>query len=402
MASTPADPQSGRPSRPRLPGGVVALGVVSLFMDTSSELIHCLLPIFVVSNLGASAAVYGVMEGVAEASVLMTKMASGVVSDRLRRRKPLAVLGYGLAAASKPLFPLATSFLMVVAARMIDRVGKGIRGAPRDALIADITSEDLRGAAYGLRQSLDSIGALLGPLVALGLMTVLSFDIATVFWVATLPAALCVLTLVAFVREPGLDAPPTPARWPIHREAFNRLGAEYAWVVGLGAVLTLARFSEGFLVLRATNIGVSVAHAPLVMVGMNGIYALSAYPLGALSDRIGRSRLLLLSTIVLACADIVLALASSALSLALGICLWGLHMGMSQGLLSALVADAATPDLRGTAFGVFNLISGLAMLGASVVAGVLWDSVGPAACFLTGAAFALTAGLGLYHRRLAR
>jgi MFS family permease len=385
-----------------MPAGVVALGMVSLFMDTSSELIHSLLPIFVVSTLGASTALFGLMEGVAESTALITKVVSGAVSDRFRRRKPLALLGYGLAAATKPLFALAPSFVVVFGARLLDRLGKGIRGAPRDALIADITPTELRGAAYGLRQSLDSVGALLGPLLALGLMVLLGSDISAAFWVAVVPAALSLLTLAAFVREPEHDAPEGDGRWPIRREALARLGGPYVRVVVLGAVLTLARFSEGFLILRATDLGIEAALAPLVMVGMNAVYAGSAYPLGMLSDRVGRRALLLLSALVLAGADVALALADSPALLAVGVTLWGLHMGMSQGLLSALVADAAAPDLRGTAFGLFNLVSGVAMLGASVTAGVLWDRVGPAACFLVAGGFALIAGVGLWlHARRA-
>lgn len=402
MQDHPPEPHAPPPPG-RLPRGVLALGMVSLFMDTSSELIHSLLPIFVVSGLGASAALYGLMEGVAEASVLITKMISGVVSDRFRRRKPLAVLGYGLSAASKPLFPLASTFAAIFAARLVDRVGKGIRGAPRDALIADITPEALRGAAYGLRQSLDSVGAVLGPLLALLMLVALSADIASAFWVAVVPGALSVLTLLLFVREPDHGADSHQARWPIRREALAQLGGDYVRVVVLGAVLTLARFSEGFLILRATDVGVELAHAPLVMVGMNVVYSLTAYPIGKLSDRIGRRALLLISTLVLAGADVSLALLDNPIGLALGVSLWGLHMGMSQGLLSALIADAAAPSLRGTAFGLFNLVSGLAMLAASVIAGVLWDQVGPAACFLTAATFALLAGIGLFAqaRRLA-
>lgn len=384
----------------RLPSGVIALGIVSLLMDTSSELIHSLLPIFLVAGLGASATVYGLIEGVAEASVLLTRMASGVLSDYFRSRKPLAVLGYGLAAASKPLFPLSTTVLAVFAARLIDRVGKGIRGAPRDALVADITPTGLRGAAYGLRQSLDSVGAVLGPLLALGLMLLFHDRIVSVFWVASIPALAAVAVLVVFVHEPRHVAPEAGPRWPIRRAALARLGRPFARVVAVGAVLTLARFSEGFLVLRARDLGVPLTYAPLVMVVMSGAYALSSYPVGRLSDRIGRSGLLQIGVGLLAAADLCLALGRDPWALGLGAGLWGLHLGFSQGLLAAMVADAAPSAVRGTAFGVFNLISGGAMLGASVLAGALWDSHGASATFFAGAGLALLAALGLRWARL--
>jgi MFS family permease len=380
----------------RIPGGVWALGFVSLLMDTSSEMIHGLLPIFIVSGLGASAALYGLIEGVAEAAVLVTKMASGAVSDYLRRRKVLAVLGYGLAAASKPLFPLAHSVTMAFVARLIDRIGKGIRGAPRDALIADITPAGVRGASYGLRQSLDSVGAVLGPLIALGLMAWSGGDIPWVFWWALLPGALSVGVLVAFVREPERPPAHDGPRWPIHREALGRLGGAFWRVVAVAMVLMLARFSEGFLVLRATDLGLGLVYAPLVLVVMNVSHALSSYPVGRLSDRIGRTGLVIVSVGLLALADAALALAGGIGGAALGVVLWGLHLGFSQGLLHALVADTVDAELRGTAFGVFSLCSGGALLTASAVAGLLWDAVGPSACFWTGAALATCAAVGLY------
>lgn len=387
--------------RARIPAGVFALGFVSLLMDTSSEMIHSLLPIFVVSGLGASAALYGLIEGVAEATVLATKMLSGAFSDYLRRRKLLAVVGYGLAAVSKPLFPLADSVATVFMARLIDRVGKGIRGAPRDALIADITPAEVRGASYGLRQSLDSVGAVLGPLIALGLMAASAGDIPWVFWWALVPGALSVVVLIAFVREPDRREPGADAskiasvRWPIQRAELRRLGAPFWRVVGVAVVLTLARFSEGFLVLRASDLGLPIAYTPLVLVVMNVSYALSSYPVGRLSDRVGRSGLITTSMTLLASADLALALSTGIAGAALGVVLWGLHLGFSQGLLQALVADTVEADLRGTAFGVFSLCGGAALLLASVAAGVLWDSLGPAACFHAGAALAGCAAVGL-------
>lgn len=387
--------------RGRIPAGVWALGAVSLLMDTSSEMIHALLPIFVVSGLGASAALYGLMEGIAEASVLLTRMLSGALSDHLRRRKGLAVLGYGLAAASKPLFPLAGSVATVFTARLIDRVGKGIRGAPRDALIADITPASVRGASYGLRQSLDSVGAVLGPLIAIGVLARSAGDIPAVFWWAVLPGVLSVGVLVVFVREPRGATRVDPARaaaaprWPIRMEALRRLGPGFWQVVAVAMVLTLARFSEGFLVLRATDLGLPLASAPLVLVVMNVSYALCSYPVGRLSDRIGRSALLVGSAALLAVADLILALAGSVELAGLGVIAWGLHLGFSQGLLHALVADHVEPEVRGTAFGVFSLCSGAALLLASLAAGLLWDTAGPRACFFAGAALSGCAAVGL-------
>ncbi len=384
------------PTRARIPAGVWALGLVSLLMDTSSEMIHSLLPIFIVSGLGASAALYGLIEGVSEATVLVTKLVSGAFSDYLRRRKLLAVLGYGMAAASKPLFPLANSVATVFVARLIDRVGKGIRGAPRDALIADITPAAVRGGSYGLRQSLDSVGAVLGPLIALGLMAVSAGDIPWVFWWALLPGVLSVSVLVLFVREPDGTRERGEARWPIHREGLRRLGGAFWRVVAVAMLLTLARFSEGFLVLRASDVGLPVAWTPLVLVVMNVSYAASSYPVGRLSDRIGRAGLIAASAGLLAVADVTLALAGGIGGAAVGIVVWGLHLGFSQGLLNALVADTVSPELRGTAFGVFSLCSGAALLLASVMAGVLWDVAGPAACFWAGAALSVCAAPGLY------
>ena len=370
-----------------IPPAIWALGFVSLLMDVSSEMIHSLLPVFLVATLGSSALTVGLIEGAAEATALIVKVFSGALSDFWGRRKPLAILGYGLGALSKPLFALAAGSGLVLAARLIDRIGKGIRGAPRDALVADIVPAAVRGAAFGLRQSLDTVGAFLGPLLAMALMLAWDNDFRAVFWVATIPAVLAVLLLWLGIREPVHDRTRMAVN-PIRREALARLGRGYWWVVGIGAVFTLARFSEAFLVLRASQLGVPVALVPLVMVGMSAVYALSAYPFGKLSDRISHRRLLAAGLGVLIAADLVLASAGGWWSLGLGVALWGLHMGMTQGLLAAMVAATAPADLRGTAFGFFNLLSGLALLVSSVVAGLLWDSVGSAVTFLAGAGFA--------------
>ncbi len=385
----------------RIPRGVWALGLVSMCMDLSSELIHALLPLYLAVGLGASTLTIGVIEGIAEATALVVKMFSGVLSDMFQRRKPLVVLGYGLAALTKLVFPLAPTLGWVVAARFADRVGKGIRGAPRDALIADLTPPAIRGASFGLRQALDTVGGFGGPLLALGAMAYFSSDFRAAFWVAVIPAFLAVLLLVLGVEEPPrTSAAGGQKRASIRMAALRRLGRDYAVVVGFAGILTLARFSEAFLVLRATSVGVPVAQAPWVMVCMSLVYALVAYPAGAAADHGHGGRLLGAGLIVLIVADIVLARASSAWGVYAGGALWGAHMGMTQGLLAALVAGAAPEDLRGTAFGFFNLISGVALLIASALAGWLWDVHGPATTFIAGAVFSFAAWvmLMLYRR----
>lgn len=377
----------------KVPRTVWALGFVSLCMDLSSELVHGLFPVFMTAVLGASMLAVGVVEGIAEATASIVKVFSGVLSDRLGRRKPLVVLGYALAAASKPLFPLAGSVPLVLVARFMDRVGKGIRGAPRDALIADVTPAAVRGAAYGLRQALDTVGAVLGPLAAIGLMILLASDIRAVLWVAVVPAILSVVVLVLFVREP--PATSTAHANPLSRTALGELTLRYWFVVALGAVFTLARFSEAFLVLRAQDLGMALALVPIVLVVMNLAYTAIAYQAGLAADRGYRNHLLLWGLVALIAADLVIAAFASLAALFAGVVLWGAHMGLTQGLLSALVADTAPAPLRGTAFGVFHLVSGVALLGASVLAGWLWSEYGAAATFDAGAAFAAAALAGL-------
>ncbi len=381
-----------------MPTGVWVLGFVSLLMDVSSEMVHSLLPLFLVGTLGVSVLAVGFIEGLAEATALVTKVFSGTLSDWLGRRKGLAVLGYGMGALTKPVFALATGVGAVVAARFVDRVGKGIRGAPRDALLADITPPAIRGAAFGLRQSLDTVGALVGPLLAAGLMLLWANDFRAVFWVAVVPGVLSVLLLTLGVKEPA-PLRQRAAVHPISRVALARLSPAYWWVVGVGAAFTLARFSEAFLVLRASELAVPLAAVPLVMVGMNAVYALCAYPFGRLSDRVSHRVLLAAGLAVLIAADLVLALAGGLAGLGLGMVLWGLHMGMTQGLLAAMVAETAPAELRGTAFGLFNLVSGGAMLVASVVAGLLWDTLGSAFTFYAGAGFAGLTLLGIALHR---
>ncbi|EPV2478211.1 MFS transporter [Enterobacter ludwigii] len=372
----------------RIPRGVWVVGGVSMLMDISSESIHSLLPLFMVTTLGTSVLVIGLIEGLAEATALFIKVFSGAISDYLGKRKGLALLGYGLGALSKPFFALASSSGMVLGARLMDRAGKGIRGAPRDALVADITPPELRGAAYGLRQSMDTTGAFLGPLLAVGLMLLLHNDFRAVFWIALIPGFLSVALLYF-----GLKEPKTPVEHkrtnPIKRENLTRLGKSCWWVIGLGAVFTLARFSEAFLVLRAQQSGVPLALIPLVMVVMNVIYSFSAYPFGKLSDGMSHTLLLQWGLFVLIAADIVLALSTHWTGIIVGVALWGMHMGMTQGLLAAMVAKTAPADLRGTAFGLFSLVSGVGLLMASVGAGAIWELWGAEYTFYAGAVICL-------------
>jgi MFS family permease len=370
-----------------------------MLMDISSELIHSLMPVFMVTVLGASMLTVGLIEGAAEATALIVKVFAGAVSDYWGKRKPLAVMGYALGALSKPLFALATTSGLVLGARLMDRVGKGIRGAPRDALVADIAPKEMRGAAFGLRQSLDTVGAFLGPLLAMGLMLLWANDFRAVFWVAVIPAWLAVILLVVGVREPA--KPVTHQRTnPISRDNLKRLDAAYWWVVAMGAVFTLARFSEAFLVLRVQQGGLPLAWVPLVMIVMNIVYAAGAYPLGKLADSTSHRKLLAWGLVLLIAADALLAWSDRGVIVWAGITLWGLHMAMTQGLLATMVADAAPAELRGTAYGFFNLVSGLAMLLASGLAGLLWDRLGASYTFLTSLGFSVLAlGLLLYQAR---
>jgi MFS family permease len=390
---TTDDTRIAGPTWRALPRAVVVLGFVSLLMDTSSELIHSLLPVFLVSVLGASTATVGFIEGFAEATAAVGKVFSGVLSDWIGKRKVLTVIGYGLAAASKLLFPIATSAGMVLFARFVDRIGKGVRDSPRDALIADVTPGNLRGTAYSLRQALDTVGAVLGPLAALLLMMAFADDFRAVFWWAVIPGALAVLLIVVAVDEP--ERKTAKGKPPPRLADLALLPSGYWWVVAIGTVFTLARFSEAFLVLRASGAGLPLAFVPLVLVTMNVVYAIVATPAGVLSDRIGRRGLLLAGIGVVIVADLALALTPNLFVIFCGIGLWGAHLGLTQGLLAALVADTAPPDHRGTAFGVFNLVTGIVLLVASFLAGLLWDWLGPEATFSAGAAFAAAAAIML-------
>jgi MFS family permease len=370
-----------------IPKAVWALGFVSMLMDISSEIIHALLPVYLVTVLGASMLTVGLIEGIAEATASITKVFSGALSDWLGKRKALALIGYGLAASTKPVFPLAPNISWLVAARFIDRLGKGIRGAPRDALVADIAPAHLRGASFGLRQSLDTLGAFLGPAMAIVLMWATANNFQAVFWAAVIPGFVAVGLLFFAVDEPERPLGLRKVRSPFSRPELKSLSLAYWLVVGIAVAFSIARFSEAFLILRAQAVGLPVSLVPLVLVLMNVVYALAAYPAGVLSDHTNRITIVSLGFGFLVAADLILAFTNGFAGLAAGVALWGLHMGFTQGLLATLVADTAPPELRGTAYGIFNLFSGLAMLAASVLAGALWDSVGPQSTFLAGAAF---------------
>ena len=382
-----------------MPRGIWVLGFGSLLMDASSELVHSLMPIFMVSVLGTSIITVGVIEGIAEATAAITKVFSGAISDYFRKRKFLIVLGYGLGAITKPVFPLANTIQWVFAARIVDRIGKGIRGAPRDALIADLVPNEMRGAAYGLRQSLDSVGAFVGPLLAVAFMALLANDIKAVLWVAVVPAFLAVILLAVAVREPEAAGMGSGIGKRLTLVNAKRLSRNYWLIVALGGIFTLARFSEAFLILRAKDVGLSLVLVPVIMIVMNVIYSAFAYPAGILADRIHPRLLLVAGLGVLISADGVLAIATTPFAAFIGAGLWGLHMALTQGLLLKMVANASPEELRGTAFGLFNLASGGALLLASIIAGGLWSSYGPSATFLAGAGFATVAAVGLlfYH-----
>ncbi|MGV8996623.1 MAG: MFS transporter [Parvibaculaceae bacterium] len=379
-----------------IPRSIWALGFVSLFMDISSEMIHALLPVYFITVLGTSMLTVGIIEGVAEATAAITKVFSGALSDWIGKRKILAVTGYGLAAITKLVFPLTSTIGWFIGARFVDRIGKGIRGAPRDALIADIAPPQLRGASFGLRQSLDTVGAFVGPLLAIVLMLLTSDNFKVVFWIAVIPAFIALTLIVFTVKEPNHLESAKPARFPLQRSEISKLSAAFWFVVVVATVFTLARFSEAFLILKAMNIGLPVATAPAVMVVMNIAYALAAYPAGILSEgKNGRNIVLVIGILLLILADIVLALGTTHWTVGLGVILWGLHMGFTQGVLATLVADTSPTTLRGTAFGIFNLVTGGALLIASLLAGGLWEALGPAATFLAGAGLAAISLLGM-------
>ena len=376
--------------RPALPRTVWVLGFVSLFMDLSSEIYHSLLPAFVTIMLGLPATALGAVDGVAEATANFAKLFSGRLSDRSQRRKPWVMGGYGLAALSKPLFPLASNLVTLIAARFADRIGKGLRGSPRDAMIADETPPEIRGRAFGLRQALDTAGALLAPLIAIGLMAWFANDIRKVFWIAIIPAALSFLLTWLALREPERHS--SSAKKAPFFSGFRELDSDTKRLIAVGFLFTLARFSEGFLILKGIEIGLSEAMSPLTLALFNLAYVALAYPAGSLSDRMSPKTILLVGIGMLVAGNIVLAETSSFVGLVVGVALWGAHMALTQGIFSRMIADSAPERLRATSFGAFWFVSGIAALLASLAAGLLWDRQGSSATFLTSAAVAAAAG----------
>ena len=389
MASLPP------PSRVQIPRTVWALGFVSMFMDISSEIIHALLPLYLTATLGVSVAMVGLIDGVAEATASITKVFSGYISDRMGKRKPLILIGYGLGALSKPLFALAATAPVIMGARFADRIGKGLRGAPRDALVADVTPSEIRGRAFGLRQSIDTLGAFLGPVIAIVAMAAFANDMRMVFWLAVIPAVIAVALVLFGVEDAKTPSVEATARVPVRLSDLRQLPKSFWLLVVIGAVFTLARFSEAFLILKANAEGLPLALTPLVLVAMNAVYMLAAYPLGSLSDRVSAKSMLIGGLILLIAADLSLALLPGLAGAFVGIAFWGLHMAVTQGLFAKLVADRSPEQLRGSAYGIFNLVTGLTLLAASVIAGVLWDAEGPTTTFVAGAAFASVALAGL-------
>ncbi|MFL6744742.1 MAG: MFS transporter [Sphingomicrobium sp.] len=369
-----------------MPRNVWVLGFVSLLMDLSSEIYHALLPAFITIVLGLPATALGAIDGIAEATANFAKLASGRLSDRSLKRKPWIVAGYGLAALSKPLFPLAANAPLVMAARFADRIGKGIRGSPRDAMVADETPPAIRGRAFGLRQSLDTVGALLAPLVAIGLMVLLADDLRAVYWLAVIPAAASFLLAWLALREPEQHLAPLK-RSPLFA-GFRQLEKDTRRLLAVGFLVALARFSEGFLILKGIEVGLSEAWSPLTLAVFNLAYVALAYPAGALSDRLSPRAILMAGLVVLIGGNVVLAESGSLIGVVLGTALWGAHMALTQGIFARMIADSAPEQLRATSFGAFWFVTGIAGLLASLGAGMLWDRDGSSATFLTSAAVA--------------
>ena len=387
-----------REIRERIPRTVWALGAVSLFMDISSEMIHAVLPLFMSAGLGASAFAIGLTEGAAEGVALLVKVFSGMISDRFGHTKLLVLLGYGLAVCTKPFFALANSVEQVFFCRFADRIGKGLRGAPRDALIASVTPKPILGAAFGLRQSLDSAGAFVGPALATLLLACFSESYRFIFWCALIPGLICLALIVFEVKAP--EAPVKKRVNPLTKAAMKLLPKGFWALIAMSALFSLARFSNAFIVLRAADCGIAVALVPLVMVAMNAVFAFSSYPFGKLADRMKPTELLIAGVALLAASDAVLGLATGPWAILAGVALWGLHLGATQGIFSMLIAHLAPAELRGTAFGLYNLVSGGALLITGALAGLLSDAWGFGAPFFAGLVFsALTLVALLFLKR---
>jgi MFS family permease len=361
----------------------------------SSAMIYGLLPVFMVRVLGISIASVGLIEGIAEAANSLIKFVSGAASDWIGRRKPLVVFGYTLSAVIKTIFPVAGTASAVLAARVIDRLGKGIRDAPRDAFLADFTAKEIRGEGFGLRLALAVAGFVVGPLIAIGLMKLSGDNFRLVFWIALIPAYLSIVVLLLTVKELPLNHDESPRRLPIRRGDIAALPAAFWWVIAIAGLLSLARFSQAFLVLKAFEVGVDAAFVPMVLVVMHLVFSVAAYPFGILADHLDRRLQLGIGTVILVSADVVLASASTIWMTALGAALWGLQLGVTQGLLGATIADVAPDRLRGTAFGVYDVAIGVGTFVASAGAGVLWMAGGSSIAFSVSACVATAAALML-------
>jgi len=394
-----AVPDRGR-AQPRLSPNVALLGCVSMLTAMSTAMIQGLLPVFLVRVLGASMASVGLIEGLAEAANSFIKIFSGATSDWIGRRKPLVVFGYALSATVKTLFPIAETVPTVLAARVIDRLGKGIRDAPRDAFLADITVPEIRGSGFGLRLALAIAGFVFGPLIAVALMRLSGNDFRLVFWIALAPAYLSIVVLLLAVKELPFAVDAGERRFSIQGKDLAALPARFWWVIAIAGLLALARFSQAFIVLKADDVGLEAAFLPIMLAVMYLVYSMTAYPFGVLADYVDRRLQLGIGAVVLIGADVILATAGDIWWTVLGAALWGLQMGVTQGLLGATVADAAPDHLRGVAFGFYDVANGVAALGASAGAGMLWTVAGPAAAFGTGAFIAAAATLMLMLRPL--
>ena len=387
-APEPPQPTGTAPSR-RLPGGVVRLGWISLFTDVASEMATPLIPLYLATLLAAPGFALGLIEGSAQALLAVMTALAGWHSDRIRQRVPYVRWGYGLAVASKAALALAFHWPVVLGLRLADRFGKGLRGAPRDALIADL-AEQRRGAAFGLHRGMDTAGALIGALLAAGLLVWLPGRYRIVFALTAIPGAVAVL-LTFTLREPA--SPPADgaaARTPLPLAAARRLQRRFWLAAGVVWLFALGTVSEAFLILRASQQGFADASAVLAYAVFNAVYAASAYPAGVLSDRIGRARLLGTGWAVYAATMLAGTLVEGDRVVWL-FPLLGLHLGLTHGVGKAWIADLAPRELRGTALGVFQLGSGAALLLGGLVAGALWDRVGPGASFMWGAAVGVLA-----------
>jgi MFS family permease len=382
------------PPRPkRLSPNVAALGFVSLLTAISSAMIYGLLPVFLVKVLGVNVASVGLIEGMAESANSLIKIVSGTASDRIGRRMPLVIFGYTLSAVVKTLFPLAGAASTVLAARVLDRLGKGIRDAPRDAFLTDMTAPGLRGTSFGLRLALAIAGFVFGPFFAVGLMRLSGDDFRLVFWIALIPAFLSIIVLILAVKEMPFNHQPGGRGLRFQRGDLNALPVAFWWAIVIASLLSLARFSPAFLVLKAHATGVDAAYVPMILGLMYFVYSVTAYPFGVLADRFDRRLQLGIGTLILVGADAVLAHAQTIWGAAFGAALWGLQMGVTQPVIGAIVADAAPERLRGAAFGIYDLTIGLAAFAASSGAGILWSISGPGTAF--GVSASIASGVAL-------